>query len=155
MVTSDRLVTWLRGNSMDGIMKVSDIMTERPASVRLHSTLREVLVLMEQLNCHHMPVLNTENRLVGIISDRDCRLAMNSPYITRKYWQNDELLNSLSARMIMISSPLVTAPDVDAVEAAKIMLTERIGCLPVMYDDSLVGIITRSDILMTFINPPD
>jgi acetoin utilization protein AcuB len=155
MVALDRQAAWSRGNIMDGMMKVSDIMTERPASVRLHSTLREVLVLMEQLGCHHMPVLNTENRLVGIISDRDCRLAMNSPYITRKYWQNDELLNSLSARMIMISSPLVITPDADAVEAAKVMLTERIGCLPVMYDDSLVGIITRSDILMTFINPPD
>ncbi len=147
----DTLNTW----KSIGDMKVSDIMTERPATVRLHSTLREILVLMEQLGCRHIPVLNTENRLVGIISDRDCRLAMNSPYITRKYWRNDELLNNLTARMIMISSPLVIAPDADAIEAAKTMLAQRIGCLPVMYEDGLVGIITRSDILMTFVNPSD
>ncbi|MBA3870332.1 MAG: CBS domain-containing protein [Anaerolineae bacterium] len=132
-------------------MNVSDIMTERPVTVRLHSTLREVLDLMEQLGCHHMPVLNTENHVIGIISDRDCRLAMNSPYIMRERWQDEELVNHLTARMIMIPAPIVVAPEADAQEAAALMLKRRISCLPVMRDETLVGIVTRSDILMAFI----
>ena len=132
-------------------MNVSDIMTERPAKVRLHSTVREVLDLMEQIGCHHVPVLSTENHLIGIISDRDCRLAMNSPYIMRERWQDEELVNNLTARMIMIPAPIVIPPDANAEEAAKLMLTRRISCLPVMRDETLVGIVTRSDILMAFI----
>lgn len=132
-------------------MNVSDIMTERPATVRLHSSLREVLDLMEQIGCHHVPVLSTENHLIGIISDRDCRLAMNSPYIMRERWQDEELVNNLTARMIMIPAPIVIPPDANAEEAAKLMLNRRISCLPVMRDETLVGIVTRSDILMAFI----
>ena len=90
-------------------MNVSDIMTERPATVRLHNTLREVLDLMEQINCHHVPVLNTQNHVIGIISDRDCRLAMNSPFIMRERWQDEELVNHLYARMIMSAAPVVIA----------------------------------------------
>lgn len=132
-------------------MNVSDIMTERPATVRLHSSLREVLDLMEQVGCHHVPVLSTENHLIGIISDRDCRLAMNSPYIMRERWQDEELVNNLTARMIMIPAPIVIPPDANAEDAAKLMLNRRISCLPVMRDETLVGIVTRSDILMAFI----
>jgi CBS domain-containing protein len=69
-------------------MKVRAIMTERPVSVRLHSLLSEILLVMEQLQCHYVPVLDTENRLVGIISDRDCRLAINSPYIGHIHQHN-------------------------------------------------------------------
>lgn len=132
-------------------MNVSDIMTERPATVRLHSTLREVLDLMEQIGCHHLPVLNTENHVIGIISDRDCRLAMNSPYIMRERWQDEELVNHLYARMIMSAAPVVIAPEANAEDAAKLMLNRRISCLPVMRDETLVGIVTRSDILLAFI----
>jgi len=132
-------------------MNVSDIMTERPATVRLHSTLREVLNIMEQVGCHHVPVLNTENHVIGIISDRDCRLAMNSPYIMRERWQDEALVNRLTARMIMIPAPIVIPPEADAQEAATLMLQKRISCLPVMRDETLVGIVTRTDILMAFI----
>jgi acetoin utilization protein AcuB len=107
---------------------------------------------MQQLGCRHMPVLNTENQLVGIISDRDCRLAMNSPHIALEHWQNDDLVNQLSARMIMLPTPIVISPNADVIDAAKLMLTQQISCLPVMLGESLVGIITRSDILMTFVN---
>ena len=132
-------------------MNVSDIMTERPATVRLHSSLREVLNLMEQIGCHHIPVLNSENHVIGIISDRDCRLAMNSPYIMRERWQDEELVNGLTARMIMIPAPIVVPPEANAEDAAALMLKRHISCLPVMRDETLVGIVTRSDILMAFI----
>lgn len=131
-------------------MNVSDIMTQKPATIRLNTTLREALELMDQVGCHHLPVLNGDNHVIGIISDRDCRTALNSPYIMRERWQDEELVNHIQVRMIMTPAPIVVAPDARAAEAARLMLQNRISCLPVMRDETLVGIVTRSDILMAF-----
>jgi CBS domain-containing protein len=133
-------------------MNVSDIMTEKPATVRLENSLREALELMEKVGCHHLPVLNSENHLIGIISDRDCRTALNSPYILRERWQDEELIDHLQVRLIMTPAPIVVAPDANAENAAQLMLENRISCLPVMRDETLVGIVTRSDMLMAFMN---
>ncbi len=133
-------------------MNVSDIMTVKPATVRMHSTLRDVLEVMERVGCHHMPVLNSENHLIGIISDRDCRTAMNSPYIMRERWQDEELINHIQARSVMTPAPIVVAPEAPVQDAARLMLDKRISCLPVMRDETLVGIVTTSDILMAFIH---
>lgn len=133
-------------------MNVSDIMTEKPATVRLDSTLREALELMEKVGCHHLPVLNPEHHVIGIISDRDCRTALNSPYILRERWQDEELVDHLRVRLMMTPAPIVVAPDAKAESAAQLMLENRISCLPVMRDETLVGIVTRSDILLAFMN---
>lgn len=132
-------------------MNVSEIMTKKPVTVRLGSTLREALETMDSVGCHHLPVLNGDNHLIGVISDRDCRTALNSPYILRERWQDDQLVETLTVRMFMTPAPIVIPPDVDAAEAARMMLENNISCLPVMRDETLVGIVTRSDILMAFV----
>lgn len=132
-------------------MNVSDMMTPKPVTIRLHSTLREALELMDRSKCHHLPVLSSDNHLIGIVSDRDCRTALNSPHILRERWQDEELVNRLQARAIMTAAPIVIAPDAPAEDAAKLMLENGISCLPVMRDETLVGIVTRSDILRAFI----
>ena len=133
-------------------MNVSDMMTSKPATIRLHNTLRDALELMETVGCHHLPVLNNEDHLIGIISDRDCRTALNSPYIMRERWQDEELAVRLQARTIMSPAPIVIAPEAPAEEAAHLMLRHHISCLPVMRDETLVGIVTTSDILIAFVN---
>ena len=133
-------------------MNVSDIMTPNPVVVRLQTTLHEALEMMEQIRCHHLPVLNTEGHLIGIISDRDCRTALNSPYILRENWQDDELATRLQVRAMMTPAPIVVAPEAPAEQAARLMLDNRISCLPVMRDETLIGIITTSDILKAFIS---
>lgn len=132
------------------MMYVSDIMTEKPATIRLDDTLRDALETMERVNCHHLPVLGQNGHLIGIISDRDCRTALNSPYILRERWQDEELVNHLPVRTLMTPAPIVIAPEAPAAEAVRLMLKNQISCLPVMRDETLVGIITRSDILMAF-----
>lgn len=133
-------------------MNVSDIMTRKPAIIRLHATLHDALELMERVKCHHLPVLNSEAHLIGVISDRDCRTALNSPYIMRERWQDDELTHHLQVRAFMTPAPIVVAPESRAEEAARLMLANRINCLPVMRDETLVGIVTTSDILKAFIH---
>lgn len=131
-------------------MNVTDIMTHNPTTIQTTSTLRQALELMDSVGCHHLPVLNSEHHLIGILSDRDCRTALNSPYVLRERWQDEELIDHLQVRMVMTAAPIVVPPDANAAEAARLMLENKISCLPVMRDETLVGIVTRSDILAAF-----
>lgn len=132
-------------------MNVADIMTAKPTTIHRDGSLREALELMERIGCHHLPVLGNDGHLIGVISDRDCRTAINSPYILREQWQDTELVNQLRVRTLMTPAPIVVPPDSSADEAAQLMLKNNISCLPVMRDETLVGIITRTDILRAFI----
>jgi acetoin utilization protein AcuB len=133
-------------------MNVLDIMTANPITIRLEKTLRDALETMEQHNCKHLPVLSVNGHLVGVISDRDCRYALNSPFIMREKWQDEALINTLQIRAVMSAAPIIVEPSAPAAEAARLMLTHRIGCLPVMRGETLIGIVTRSDILVAFMN---
>jgi CBS domain-containing protein len=133
-------------------MHVLDIMTEKPVTIGLDNTLRDALETMERVGCHHLPVVSNNGHLVGIVSDRDCRRALNSPYTMRERWQDDALVNAILVRVMMTPAPIIVEPHTPAEEAARLMLTHHIGCLPVMRSETLVGIVTTSDILMAFIN---
>lgn len=131
-------------------MNVADIMTAKPVTIRSDGTLHDVLALMETHHCRHIPVVNDDGQLLGIVSDRDCRLALNSPYLVREGWQDDVLANRLKARTIMTPAPVVIEPDARADDAARMMLQYRISALPVMRSETLVGIVTTSDLLNAF-----
>jgi acetoin utilization protein AcuB len=132
-------------------VNVSDIMTAKPTTVRLKCSLREALETMERLGCHHLPIMSEDDHLIGIVSDRDCRTALNSPHTLRDRWQDEELADKLPVRAIMTPAPIVIPPDARAEDAARSMLKNQISCLPVMREETLVGIVTRSDILSAFI----
>lgn len=125
-------------------------MTEKPVTIRSDKSLRAALELMQEHTIKHLPVLSASGHVVGIVSDRDCRYALNSPYILRDKWQDEKLADSLQVRAVMTPAPIIVEPNAPASEAARLMLTHRIGCLPVMRVETLVGIITRSDILVAF-----
>lgn len=131
-------------------MNVSEIMTANPITIRYERPLREALELMEQHGIKHLPALNGIGHVTGVLSDRDCRHAINSPYIVREKWQDAALVNNLLVRAVMSPAPVIIEPQAPAVEAARLMLTHKIGCLPVMIGETLVGILTRSDLLIAF-----
>lgn len=131
-------------------MNVVDIMTADPKTISPTATLRQAIQLMEDNHFMHLPVLSRQKHLVGVISDRDCRRAINSPYILRERWQDEDLLDKLDVRSIMSPAPIIVEPYAPATEAARLMLTHNIGCLPVMRAETLIGIVTRSDILAAF-----
>lgn len=131
-------------------MNVVDIMTENPITISPGANLRETIQLMEDHHFMHLPVVSKQKHLVGVISDRDCRQAINSPYILRERWQDEDLMDSLEVRSVMTPAPIIVEAYAPATEAARLMLTHNIGCLPVMRSETLVGIVTRSDILVAF-----
>jgi acetoin utilization protein AcuB len=131
-------------------MNVADIMTRNPAVIAHNATLAKALEIMEQVSCRHLPVLSTETHLVGILSDRDCRLALNSPHILRERWQDEDITNHTIIATIMTPAPIVIEADVPACEAARLMLTNQVSALPVMRGETLIGIVTTSDLLAAF-----
>jgi len=132
-------------------MNVSDIMTANPITIQAAAPLRQALEAMEANSCKHLPVRSASGHIVGVLSDRDCRHALNSPYIMREKWQDEALIDTLQARAAMTAAPIVVEPNTPADDAARLMLRHDIGCLPVMRAETLVGIVTRSDLLIAFI----
>lgn len=131
-------------------MNVSDIMTAKPVTIRPEHTLRHALEVMERVGCHHLPVVSKEGHLLGILSDRDCRKALNQPLLHHDLWEESDIALHVQVRKLMSPAPIVTEPDAPADEAARLMLVHRISCLPVMRSETIVGIITKSDILLAF-----
>ena len=131
-------------------MLVSEIMTTKPVTLKQHQTLRDALELMDTNHFHHLPIMNNEGQLVGIITKRDCRAALNIPTLQRASWQTREQIINLPVRMLMTPAPIVIEPTANAEEAARLMLTHHVSCLPVVRSETLVGILTTSDILIAF-----
>lgn len=133
-------------------LTVNDLMTVDPETVTPDTPLREVLTKLREDNCRQLPVLNSHGQLVGIITDRDVRLAMNSPLILRERWQDEALLDNMSAASCMTANPITVSPDTPAYIAAEMLSTYKYGALPVVDGETLVGIITVTDILEEFIS---
>jgi acetoin utilization protein AcuB len=133
------------------MLTVSDLMTLGPASVAPDSSLRSVMDLMKAEGCRQLPVIE-EGKLVGIITDRDVRLAVNSPLVLHGRWQDEEILDSVTAATCMTPDPLVVAPDTPAYTAASMLSTYKFGALPVVADGVLLGIVSVTDFLEYFVS---
>lgn len=132
------------------MISITDIMTPNPLTVTRDTPLETVIGLMKSNACRHLLVVEDQT-LLGIITDRDVRLAMNSPLVLREKIQDLALLREVTAEACMTANPLTIAADAPAVEAAALMRKYSFSALPVMEDAQLVGIVTVSDILDSFI----
>jgi acetoin utilization protein AcuB len=101
--------------------------------------------------CRQLPVVDAVGRFVGIITDRDVRLVMNSPIVLHGRWQDEELLDKATAEACMTPDPISVAPDDPAYRAAEMLSAYKFGALPVVHDGELVGIITVTDFLDRFV----
>jgi acetoin utilization protein AcuB len=106
---------------------------------------------MKEEGYRQLPVLDESDRLVGIVTDRDVRLAMNSPLILRERWQDETLLDTVTAASCMSPDPVTISPDSPAYRAGEMLSAYKFGALPVVDQDTLVGIISVTDFLDYFV----
>jgi acetoin utilization protein AcuB len=125
---------------------VQDVMTRDPARVAPGDPIRVAIDRMRERNCRRLPVVE-QDRLVGIVSDRDLRRATNSPLVLRERWYDEFMLDRIPVRACMSEMPTTVTAQTPIAEAAKIMRDRKIGGLPVLEGDRLVGIITETDLL--------
>jgi len=133
-------------------MRVSAIMTRDLILVSPDDSVEIAVDLLRRRGVRHLLVAK-KNRLVGIVSDRDIKRALD-PRKTRKkllgigglYF----LLEPILVREIMTHDPVTIGPGMSAQDAALIMVAERFGALPVVQKGETVGIVTETDLLRYF-----
>jgi acetoin utilization protein AcuB len=124
-------------------------MTPDPITVEPELPVLDARALMLKHRIRHLLV--TENdRLTGIITDRDIRLNLPSPATSLSVWEINYLLARLTVGQVMTKSVIMVAPDRDARDAARIMLDHKIGALPVAEGLKVQGILTETDIVRAF-----
>ena len=126
-------------------MRVRDVMTADPVTVRPGDTLRTVQDRMSAHECRRLPVVDLAGQLCGIITDRDVRLALNSPLVMRERWQDDMLLDHTLVDACMTPDPVTTAPDASVSGAIDVLLRHKISGLPVLDGDRIIDLMDWID----------
>jgi CBS domain-containing protein len=129
-------------------MKVRDYMTANVNFLRDDARLLDAALLIRRTDNRHVPVVDAEMRVVGIISDRDVsRLAPSRlGHITPDEYNN--IFEATPIAQAMTREPIVVTPDTPVSDAVGILYSKRIGALPVVGDDhKLAGILSVSDML--------
>lgn len=131
-------------------MLVKDYMKRDPVTVKKDDSFRYALKLIRKEGIRHLPVLDGK-RVVGIVTDRDLRQAAPSPATSLEIHELNYLLERLKIETIMTKKVITVAPDTSLLDAAKLLIAHKIGCLPVVDQDELVGIITEGDLLRAYV----
>lgn len=133
-------------------MFVASRMTKHPVSVNSNATIGDVNNLMRKNNFHRMLVIDG-GKLVGYLSDRDIARVTPSPATSLSKFEIRSLLDKLSVKDIMKTKVITVNEDATIEEAALIMYQNKVGGLPVISEvGAVVGIITATDILKTFVD---
>jgi acetoin utilization protein AcuB len=103
--------------------------------------------LMDGHKISHLPVTDGRARLLGIVTDRDLKQAWASPASTLSVYELTYVLQKLTVESIMTREVLTATPDMTIERAALLIHDHRIGALPVVKEDRLVGIITCTDLM--------
>lgn len=133
---------------MASMLRVQELMTPRPRSVREDTPLIVILDLMVKERFEHVLVCDDAGHLLGIVSDRDLKSSL--PDRTRPRSQFEEVVRRVRAGEIMTREPITVLPDCPLADAIALMLSCRIGALPVLEHGLLVGILTETDVLRRF-----
>lgn len=131
-------------------MRVEDLMTRTPITTPPGTPVLDARQMMLRERIRHLLVVE-HGQLLGIVTDRDIRLNLPSPATSLSVWEINHLLARLTVGQVMSKYVITVDPDRDARDAARIMLDEKIGALPVVKGDRLVGIITETDLLRAFV----
>jgi predicted transcriptional regulator len=131
-------------------MKVKDIMVKEVATLDINDELSLANDIMRLGRIRHLPVVEG-SRLVGIISERDLFRSSLAQALGYGGQASRDLMKTMRIKDIMVTGVITIPPDMELCDATKLMVEEKIGCLPVVEDNLLVGLITETDILMQYV----
>ncbi len=132
-------------------MRVEELMTKKVFTVEPHDMIDRVFFLIHFEKVRHLPVVE-KGKLVGIVSDRDMYKALGPKSNSKAIEGGQHELHVVPKKVmnIMKRGVISVTPDTLASEAAAIMADKKIGALPVLDNDKLVGILSATDILRVF-----
>jgi len=129
-------------------------MTRKVITVDQEANIFEVQQIMAENNIRHLPIIDQDQRLIGIVTDRDIRSALPYRLFKDSYSQKErEKLSALKVKDIMTKDPISISPTFTIQDALLLIQNSKVGALPVVDDDRrLKGIISVRDLLWAFIN---
>lgn len=132
-------------------MLVGTRMTRNPITVRDDTSMYDALKIMRENKVRRLPVLDQDGKLVGMVSEKDLLYASPSPATSLSVWEISYLTSKISVKELMSRQLVTVCEDCPLEEAARLMVDNRIGGLPVIRGDQLVGIITETDLFKIFL----
>jgi len=134
---------------------VSDVMSSKVLAVKNNETLAEVFRLMDENNFRHVPVVDEDKNIVGILSDRDILKHFVDEDLKIASLSQGEYLSDHPVSELMTSDPITVNCDTLLSEACQLLLESKFNCLPVVDNQYLIGILTTSDVLRAMMSAGD
>jgi acetoin utilization protein AcuB len=133
-------------------MLVRERMTRNPVLCSSDLPVNEAFDLMKKERIRRLPVVDKAGKLMGIVSDKDLLRVTPSPATTLSAYEIPYLLSKVKVNDVMTKKVITVTEDTPIEDAARIMVDNKIGGLPVVGQDAVVvGIITETDIFKTFL----
>jgi acetoin utilization protein AcuB len=137
------------------IMRVRELMTKRPITIDPEAPVATAVATMRERSIRHLPVVDADGALIGMVSDRDVRDAVLGPvfaeYLSlsarRRLRGLSQALEDLRVRDVMTWGAVTVTSGAPVEQAAAMMFEARISALPVVESGRLVGIVTERDVL--------
>lgn len=135
-------------------MFIEKSMTKNVISVHPDSSIFEARELLNKHRIRHLPVVQEDERVIGIITDRDIRSALPSPFLGEEESKKErERIEQLKVKDIMTRHPVTISPFNTLEDIILLMQKMRVGAFPVVdQDGKLKGIISIRDLMRAFIN---
>jgi acetoin utilization protein AcuB len=130
-------------------MLVSDRMKQPVHTITPEMPIHEALNIMKREQIRHIPVVQ-DGKLVGLVTNEDLFYASPSPTTSLSIWDMNYLISKVTVKEVMTEKVITVTEDTPIEQAALIMAEHKIGCVPVMRDNTLVGIITETDLFKIF-----
>jgi len=130
---------------------VRDLMTTDLFTLCQDDNLKTLEDMMKWRAIRHIPVVDGENHVVGLVTHRDLLKYSISGFANVAEEEKEALNKSIPVSSIMKTNIQTISPDLSLQEAAKMMLKYKFGCLPITENDRLVGIITEADFMKFFV----
>jgi CBS domain-containing protein len=123
-----------------------EIMTSEVQTLRSEQKLIDAIQFLHEHQVRHIPILDGAGALVGILTDRDVKRATPSALAPgqREVWT--KVVQETELSKVMSRDPVTCVGDTSLVAALERFVEDRIGCLPILEDGELVGIVTARDL---------
>lgn len=129
------------------MLKVRDLMTSPVFSLRENDSLHTARELMNLQRIRHIPIVTVDNAFSGLVTHRDILSATISKLAGLDPETQKEIDSGIPIHEIMRSDITSVAPDTPLKDAAQLLLNHKYGCLPVVENGELTGIVTEADFL--------
>ena len=133
-------------------MFVTDWMSKNVYTVNSDSPLSEAVKILREKKIKHLPVVDKKHAVVGVLSDRDIKEYMPSKATTLDVFELHNVLLETKVAKVMKKQVFTAKPDLPIEEAAMLMYDKNIGCLPIVENNKLVGIISDRDLFRVLVD---